>query len=180
MGQPRRRFSLAHELGHTLFYERQDGELKPRKDAPRGDSLEDACHQAASMILVPSKALKPELRQQPPASAAAIVEFASRFDVSIEVMLRRLNECGVFEHGWAPILARRSGDAVAIEYAVYPPWVKSHFSAPKRGVTFNGWFRGIEQADGILRKETQDGILEALPVKVTGSLVIFELRILSE
>ena len=176
----RRRFSLAHELGHTLFYERQDGELKPRKDAPRGDSLEDACHQAASMILVPSKALKPELRQQPPASAAAIVEFASRFDVSIEVMLRRLNECGVFEHGWAPILARRSGDAVAIEYAVYPPWVKSHFSAPKRGVTFNGWFRGIEQADGILRKETQDGILEALPVKVTGSLVIFELRILSE
>ena len=58
--------------------------------------------------------------------------------------------------------------------------MKSHFSAPKRGVTFNGWFRGIEQPNGTLRKETQDGTLEALPVKVTGSLVIFELRILSE
>ena len=131
------------------------------------------------MILVPSKALKPELRQQPPASAAAIVELANRFDVSIEVMTRRLNECGVFEHGWAPILARRSGETLAIEYAVYPPWVKSHFSVPKRGVAFNGWFRGMEQADGVLRKETQNGILEARPVKVTRSLVVFELRTLS-
>ena len=33
----RRRFSLAHELGHTLFYEEQDGELtSQRRD--RGES----------------------------------------------------------------------------------------------------------------------------------------------
>ena len=87
----RRRFSLVHEIGHTLFYEEHDGELKPRKDAPRGESLEAACHKAASMILVPGKALKAELREHPPSNSAAIVELASRFEVSIEVMVRRLN-----------------------------------------------------------------------------------------
>jgi hypothetical protein len=43
----RRRFSHAHEIGHTLFYEQRDGELKARRDSPRGDALETACHKAA-------------------------------------------------------------------------------------------------------------------------------------
>ncbi len=172
----RRRFSLAHELGHTLFYEQQDGELKPRRDTPRGDSLEAACHKAASMILVPSKMLKSELRIQPPTNANSVVELANRFDVSTEVMLRRLNEFGVFEHGWTPVLTRRSGGSLAIEYAAYPPWLKSHLNPPSRGTSFSGWFRGSEQPDGAFVKETHVGVLEASPVKVTGSSIIFELR----
>jgi hypothetical protein len=177
----RRRFSLAHELGHTLFYERQNGELRPRKDAPRGDGLEAACHQAASMILVPSKVLKVELKNQQPASANDIIMLAHRFEVSTEVMLRRLNQFAVFEHGWTLVLARRrSIDTLAIEYAVHPPWLQVHLSVPTRGTSFNQWFRGIEQADGVLVKETTAGILKASPLKLTGSLVIFEIRIQSE
>jgi Zn-dependent peptidase ImmA (M78 family) len=175
----RRRFSLAHELGHTLFYEQQNGEMKPRKDTPRGDSLEAACHRAASMILVPSKVLKPELKRQPPANARAVVDLANRFEVSTEVMLRRLNEFGVFEHDWAPVLTRRSGGVLAIEYAAYPPWLKSHLSPPGRGASFKGWFRGSEQPDGKFQKETHEGVLEALPIELTGTSVIFELRMQS-
>ena len=105
----RRRFSLADELGHALFYEQQNGEMKPRKDTARGDSLEAACHKAVSMILVPSKVLKAELKTQPPANANSVVELANRFEVSTEVMLRRLNEFSMFEHDWALVLTRRSG-----------------------------------------------------------------------
>jgi Zn-dependent peptidase ImmA (M78 family) len=176
----RRRFSLAHELGHILFYDQQNGEMKPRQDSPRGDSLEAACHKAASMILVPSKVLKPELKQRPPANANDVIELANRFEVSTEVMLRRLNEFGTFEHGWAPVLTRRSGTALTIEYATHPPWLKPHLNAPGRGASFNGWFRGSEQPDGTFKKETPEGTLDALPVNVTGSSIIFELRMQSQ
>jgi hypothetical protein len=172
----RRRFSLAHEIGHTLFYEKRDGKLKPRKDAPKGDGLEAACHKAASMILVPNKALRAEVRQRKLDVTSSIVELAGRFEVSIEVMLRRLNDLGVFESGWVPILTRRSGEELAIEYATYPPWLKSHFAAPKRGMAFAVWFRAAEQSDGKFKRETADGALEASPVKVTTSLIMLELR----
>lgn len=174
-------FSLAHKLGHTLFYERQNGAMKPRRDSPRGDSLEAECHKAASMILVLGKVLKPELKKRPPINANSVMELANRFEVSTEVMLRRLAEFGVFEHGWAPVLTRRIGAVLAIEYAAYPPWLKSHLNAPNRGVPFNEWFRGAEQpgGSGTFKKATNNGVLEALPVTLTGASVIFDLRMQS-
>jgi hypothetical protein len=175
----RRRFSLAHELGHTLFYEMQNGEMKPRRDTPRGDSLEAACHKAASMILVPSKVLKPALKKQLPAKAKDVVDLADRFKVSTEVMLRRLTEFGVFEHGWAPVLTRRSGGTLEIEYAAYPPWLKPYLNVPSRGASFNGWFRGSQQQDGSIEKETHAGVLKASPVKLTAFSTLFELRMQS-
>jgi hypothetical protein len=95
-------------------------------------------------------------------------------------MLRRLNEFGIFEHGWAPVLTRRIGDGLKIEYAAYPPWMKSHLRAPNRGTPFNWWFRGAEQPDGTFKRETSEGVLEALPVRLSGSSVIFEIRMESE
>ena len=121
----RRRFSLAHEIGHTLFYDCDDGEIKPRKDSPRGENLEAACHKAASMILIPSKALQREMKQQPPTNAVVVVELANRFDVSAEVMLRRLHDLGAFHKDWAPVLTRQHNGGLCIEFAPYPPWLRS-------------------------------------------------------
>jgi Zn-dependent peptidase ImmA (M78 family) len=86
----RARFSLAHEIGRTLFYELMDELPKPRKDAPRGNRLEAACQRAAGNILVPSKALHAQIEQRQAWNAAALMELANRFEVSAEVMLRRL------------------------------------------------------------------------------------------
>jgi len=44
----RQRFSLAHEIAHTFFYELRDGSQRPFKGAPRGDALEFACHEGGS------------------------------------------------------------------------------------------------------------------------------------
>ena len=172
----RSRFSLAHEIGHTLFYEQQLGALKPRKDAPTGDRLEKACHKAAAMILVPGRSLRSEIRRREVSTAADIVDLADRFEVSTEVMLRRLNELDGFENGWAPVLTRRIGRMFEIEYAPYPPWLKSHLGKPNIGADFSMWFGSAEDSDGILRRKRLEGSLEAEPLRITDSKTIFELR----
>ncbi len=175
----RQRFSLAHELGHTLFYDRENGEIRPRKDSPRGDNLEHACHKAASMILIPSKVLNQELKRHPPADAGSVVKLANRFEVSMEVMLRRLHDVGVFDQDWVPVLARQQKSGLTVEYGPYPPWLRSQLTQPSRGASFNDWFRGSEQPDGTFARKAGDRLLEATPLKVSGSLLIFEVRLRS-
>ena len=172
----RQRFSFAHEIAHTLFFELRDGALKARKDAPIGDRLEAACHKGAAMLLVPNKVLTNEISQKESVDTGTITELAERFEVSIEVMLRRLNDVGAFESGLAPVLTRRSAGKFEIEFAVYPPWLKSHLLSPKRGADFTAWFRPTEQSEGSLIKKRPDGTLKAQPFEVTASLRIFEVR----
>ena len=172
----RRRFTLAHEIGHTLFFERRDGELEVRRDAPRGEALEAACHRAASMILIPTKALAAELRERRLEDGQRIRELADHFDVSIEVMTRRLNELSLFGNNWAPVLTRRKGKELAIEFAASPVWLNQHLSLPKRGADFFTWFRATEEADGVLLRRLGKTTIEARRIDVGGSLIVFELR----
>src|SRR5262249_21394456 len=89
----RQRFSLAHEIAHTLFYERREGTLRPRRDAPTGDRLESACHKAAGSLLVPSAVLRAAIREMVGfPSARYLLQLIARFDVSPEVLVRRVHE----------------------------------------------------------------------------------------
>src|SRR5574340_1232702 len=109
-----------------MFHQPRNGELKPRADTPRGEALEAACHRAASMILIPAKALHSELQKQTLDGAAQAIRLADRFEVSIEVMIRRLHEIGMFNNDWTVVLARRIGSKLAIEFAAYPVWLKPY------------------------------------------------------
>lgn len=171
----RRRFTWAHEIGHTLFFEQRDGELKPRADAPRGDKLESACHRAASMILVPTNQLKVELRSEKVDGAARIVELADHFDVSVEVMTRRLNELSLFQR-WAPVLTRRIGQSLEIQFAARPSWIGQHLTVPKRGMEFVAWFSATNESNRVLKRQNGKVTIEATPIEVSASLIIFELR----
>jgi hypothetical protein len=185
----RRRFSLAHEIAHTLFFEQRDGGLKPRRDAPIGDRLEAACHRGAGLLMVPTALLRKELRRFPDAKdAACIRELALRFDVSAEVILRRLDDLNAFGDGFAPILTRRAdGGRFTIEFAVYRPWLKALLIAPRRGGDFEAWFgRSETQSFGsapagvpgeILARNTPRGRLKARGVDITSSIRIFELTL---
>lgn len=172
----RSRFSLAHEIGHTLFFELRDGQLKPRKDAPRGDDLEMACNRAAGMILVPTKALRRELRQHTVLGADAVVSLAAKFQVSPAVMLRRLHDTGAFEVDWSPVLTSRTGEVFTIEFAPYPPWLKGHIVKPSVGQNFMQWFGPAESVDGLLARKCLNGTLEAEPIDISRSKTIFGLR----
>jgi hypothetical protein len=173
----RRRFSWAHELGHTLFYESRNGDLKPRSDTPRGDALEAACHRAASMILVPTDSLRGHLQHGGIDTAAEAIDLARLFQVSPEVMLRRLHDVGAFDHGWTTVLTRRNGASLSIEFAGYPVWLKPYLPIPRRGTEFVVWFGATEQNGRSFEKWVGGVAISASPIDVSDSAVIFELRL---
>lgn len=89
----RTRFTLAHELCHTFFYEIVP-ELKFEKhEADPGE--ERLCNLGAAELLMPSHALKREAKAVG-ASLDSLTRLASLFDVSLEAMLLRLRSTA----GW--------------------------------------------------------------------------------
>lgn len=184
----RQRFSLAHELAHTFFFEEREGTMKPLRGAPTGERLEAACHQGAGLLLVPDRLLRRELKDAPrPLGAAIHMRLAQAFDVSAEVIMRRLDKLGAFEGFFAPALVRQQRDqTLTIEFAVYPPWLKALLPTPRRGMEFMKWL-GVKDTsrsgaatpstDGCWSKETPQGLLTARPVEITATLRIVELQI---
>ena len=79
----RERFLLAHELGHTLFYE--DSDRPSRRGLPEPDAEEDYCNRFAEALLLPPRAVAKK-----PLHAKAVFELAREFDVSAETAARAL------------------------------------------------------------------------------------------
>lgn len=73
----RLRFVIAHELGHTLFY---DPGKPPTRTAPPNRDEEQFCNNFANALLVP-----PEIAASTPLSPEGIFALAGRFDVSRQV-----------------------------------------------------------------------------------------------
>jgi IrrE N-terminal-like domain len=81
----RMRFRVGHELGHTLFYERVDGEMPSRT---HGSSRQEEafCDRFARGLLLPDNALRRCRR------ADRLLQIQREYDVSLEVVLRALGE----------------------------------------------------------------------------------------
>jgi len=103
--QKRQRFTLAHEIGHTYFY---DLKLSPPQRILYDDSQDEEtfCNLFASEVLMPAHMVQAELKQlesnDDKLSPLDYFErLARKFNVSIEAMTRRLIEdLGLF-HGIA-------------------------------------------------------------------------------
>jgi hypothetical protein len=182
----RRRFSLAHEIAHTFFFEVRDGVLKPLRGAPRGDSLEAACHEGARRLLVPSRFLEKELKQS--CHGEDVVRLAKLFDVSVEVMLRRLGNEPALEFEGVSFTLTRAGK---VEYAMYPPHLGELLGRPsKRSVqtllrssnaSIEDWFKAsgltVEKlGDGSYICSSDAGKLSARRVRAGPYRELFELR----
>ena len=182
----RQRFSFAHEIAHTFFYEFRDGQMQPIPKAPKGDKLESACHEAAAMILVPDRLLTKELRaRRSGIDSPFIVQLAAAFDVSLEVMLRRLVQARAFDSTYlAFVLVRRDAHAgEKIDFAVHPPWLKAILAKPVRGSDFLAWFLGSRNAhaaatsDGQISRRLESGQLKARALDVRNTLRLYEIGI---
>ena len=187
----RQRFSLAHEIAHTFFYEVRNGRLRPLPYAPKGDELEFACNHGAGLLLVPQQLLVLEVgRLERPIGAACAIELSRKFDVSIEVMLRRMKDaCASQLNDVALVLVRRNQQFEAvIDFAFYPPWLKALVPQPERGRSFIPWLRHAvpewkSDADFValfetgVQRNTASGLLSVAPYNVTHFQHIFELRV---
>jgi len=80
----RERFRVAHEVGHTFFYERRPGRM-PERRLPDSRAQERWCDEFARMLLVP-----PPTARALPATASSVTRLQEQFDVSLQVALRSL------------------------------------------------------------------------------------------
>jgi Zn-dependent peptidase ImmA (M78 family) len=92
----RYRFSLAHELAHTLFYDLSSSPPKLAKQFKAGggktalDNLEKYCNDLAGHILLPTPLFRNAILSIPKFTPRALLTLAQTAGISLEVLIRRL------------------------------------------------------------------------------------------
>jgi hypothetical protein len=176
----RQRFSLAHEIAHTFFFERKDGSLRPIKGAPRGLQLEKACHRGAGMLLLPDRFLERELKKvDKRIHTAQILKWSKSFDVSVEVLLRRLESAGALESDDVSFALVNDG---RIKFVSYPPWLKPILPLPVKDIRIEQWLSACGgtlrlMEDGGYQLAVGDLVLIANAARLSSMRLLFELRI---
>src|SRR5579871_457590 len=136
----RQRFTLAHELAHTLLFSPSDPpEL--RRDAPTAAKLESLCHRAARRLLLPPTLVAREMKRRVNLESADILDLARIFDVSPEVVLWRCDEIeSVRKSSRAVVLIRRrpSGDQEITQFYC-SQWFQDRKGRPEVGMAPKAW-----------------------------------------
>lgn len=180
----RRRFTLAHELVHTFFYDRNVGVPRRVRGSPRGSTLERLCHMGASQILVPDVLLRQALRPTGQVeSAESILKLARLFSVSVEVMVRRLHELGLVagEKFAAILVDSGNGSGRRVQAACFGTLLRCNASPPKPGSDFDTWVLQLLPPSGSAldtewKLETQSATITAKRVLRSKRSFILELR----
>jgi hypothetical protein len=182
----RRRFTLAHEFCHTLFFD-DCAEVPKRIDgAPTRDTLEKLCHKGAGLLLVPAALLRSETKALKEITSKDIPTLARRFAVSVEVILRRLQEMEDFSAvDRAIILAGRlrgvPGPHVLAAY--YGPWILPYFDPPKYGAQLDRWLNGVADMRAILASEgfqvqvPEGNLLGSSPIFLSQNRFLFDIHL---
>ena len=91
----RRRFSVAHEIGHILLFDAvadTPGFVRELRSQALFDRVERLCNLAAAHLLMPEAQFSEALEAAMPPSKESIERLATRFDVSLEALARRITE----------------------------------------------------------------------------------------
>jgi hypothetical protein len=142
----RRRFTLAHELAHTFFYSMEGDLPKPIKGTPRGVRLERLCQLGASEILVPEGILRRRMQSEHVSSADELLNLAATFDVSLEVIFRRIQELKlVAENEFAAVLVDRVNGKDVIQTGCFGSLLLCNLPKPRRGTELDLWVRPLRE-----------------------------------
>lgn len=112
MPRGRRRWSVAHELGHFLR-DPERGDVLPDGPMARRDASEVFCDAFAAAFLMPASGVRREFKQRVRAGGgtfpvAELVRVADHYQVSFEAMTRRLQDLALIPGGTLRTLRRRS------------------------------------------------------------------------
>lgn len=156
----RQRFTLAHEIAHTFFYEGLDKVPVPTfsvKTRQQYKELEEICDHAATRILVPTRLLLAQLQaisgEGGRIDASFVRKMVSQFKVSYEVMLDRLRVAEPEDlSATCILLARGEGDEQPKVKGFYMGMdFLSVLPSIKRGKPVVNWFPGFPQ--GMLERD---------------------------
>lgn len=93
------RFTIAHEIVHTLFFDRSQIPPKPLvsgRNTNQLKSLERECNAGASRLLLPNSRIDPVLQNEKILSPEAILQLSKDFRVSLKAMILRLEQRGTW------------------------------------------------------------------------------------
>ncbi len=140
----RQRFTMAHELGHTLLFQTSDPP-QPRAGSPKGAKLEALCHRAARRILMPPKLVAAEIAKRPRLDTRNIRDLAQLFDVSVEVVLRRCDELTTVRDSDRAVLYVRKRSSGVEEIAGFycSKWFQIRKGRPEIAMSPAKWLSGL-------------------------------------
>jgi len=156
----RQRFTLAHEICHTFFYEAAP-EIKFSDH--REDSVEESlCNIGAACLLVPETAVR-EMDAASQQCLASLEALARQFKVSHETMFLRLRNLGHWKSEYS-CWHRMTGGDFALE-RLYG-WNRIRWNWADPGIPEKAWHSGrLHRGEAVLWGETAAGDSTAKVVK---------------
>ena len=111
----RTRFTIAHEIAHTLFFDLTPSKPIPLFEASHPaelESLESACNLGANELLLPSHRFEEVLQTSDLLQPEKLLEVAKRFGISVDVLMVRLSRTRMWgsNHGAAAIVSVFGGE----------------------------------------------------------------------
>jgi hypothetical protein len=97
----RTRFTIAHEIAHTFFFDLSSGRPKNRLIGDHQNTirtLEKVCNQAAARMLLPTDLLRSEIRNLDIYDPAALRQLARKAAVSPQMLVNRMGELNYTLH----------------------------------------------------------------------------------
>jgi hypothetical protein len=148
----RQRFTFAHEVVHTFFYDTTSGPpAKQLKGSPRPAVLESLCHHGAGLLLVPDEALGRSVSPVGVSGVDDLVALANAFEVSDEVMMKAIHRLGACRTNHALLMVEETQTDARIKAAFHDNWIVFHAAVPKVGSDYNAWVQPL------LTKRRDDG-----------------------
>ena len=183
----RRRFTLAHEFCHTLFFDDCADVPKRIDGAPTRDALEKLCHKGAGLLLVPTPLLRTETKAlKGEITSKDIPSLARRFAVSVEVILRRLQETVDFSVVdrdiilAGPLRGLRGPHVLAAHHG---PWMLPYFHVPRYGMPLDTWLNGVADMKAVLLSEgfetrvPSGTLVGSTPTYISQNRFLFDIRL---
>lgn len=97
----RRRFTIAHELGHFLLHrsliEQEGSTVLYRTSMTNRDIIEIQANRCAAALLMPKDLVKQAFNEANGASFEKLIILANKFNVSVDAMYTRLSILGLLE-----------------------------------------------------------------------------------
>lgn len=161
---PRMRFTVAHELCHTFFFNSTGQCIFDAASNDQVAALESLCNRGAGALLLPEDKLASILKKSG-TSASQLVAAARNYGISPQVLVLRIGEMTVLPQNFMAAVARIEEKALRIEQYSPPPTDDSFCSrlARQRSLPLNGGqFERLKHSSSlILRTDVAE---EASPV----------------
>ena len=179
----RQRFTFAHEICHSLFYDLCRDPPSVLRGTPRGDSLESLCHHGAGQLLVPLEQLLTAVGTEGVSSVDDILNLTRSFDVSLDVMIRRIAKVEQSRSVDAAfVLARRDGSGEwRVSAAALDRSFRTFAAEPKIGMPYQDWVQQLDEGRQKLaaRSKTQIPTITSVRKDLSSRTTIHEVRLAS-